>query len=345
MTLPPPSPDANDSGRPSLTRRAKPAAGPAADSILRALEAEGLPQGAGAGADKGRPGKAVVTVALALALVFGLGATVWRVAQPARDDPASAMSKPTSVAAADHSNGISSDAANAEAVRAVAVAAAAASAASAEVAAPPITARLEEMTEVDSRAPVNTAPDLTAAAGAVAATAAAAGGGVVASVVPPQRVAAAARPTQPKTTVAAQSSPRAQQKQPKQQTQPRALPATGAAAAVRARSEAPAARTPSLQPRDPDVELMAALMSHADSQRGGAAAPVPPADIKSTATGRLPSKKQATIAGLVAGCGQKPKAEADRCRREICAGYWGKAQACPARKPVRAAATQTNPSR
>ena len=68
----------------------------------------------------------------------------------------------------------------------------------------------------------------------------------------------------------------------------------------------------SLPANDPDVEIVELLMSQVDG------AP-------------LPRSQQATIASLVDNCRAKPRAEADQCRRNICAGYWGKADVCPAR--------------
>jgi hypothetical protein len=40
-----------------------------------------------------------------------------------------------------------------------------------------------------------------------------------------------------------------------------------------------------------------------------------------------------TIADLVQRCRQLGGDEATQCKKRICSGYWGKADACPARKP------------
>jgi hypothetical protein len=80
---------------------------------------------------------------------------------------------------------------------------------------------------------------------------------------------------------------------------------------ARSRSTAAAASA------DADVSLLAAVIGHAEPSAAGA-------------PGR--QRDEATIAGLVQRC----DAEADgigalQCRRRICDGYWGKAQACPRR--------------
>lgn len=65
---------------------------------------------------------------------------------------------------------------------------------------------------------------------------------------------------------------------------------------------------------DADVDLLSALVAHVDGQ------------------GRPINRSPETIAELVRRCeAQIDKTEAQACRRRICTGYWGKAQACPAR--------------
>jgi len=73
--------------------------------------------------------------------------------------------------------------------------------------------------------------------------------------------------------------------------------------------------------RDADVDLIAAVMRHAD--------PVAPA----AGVAAAPSVRasESSIAGLVARCKTLAGAEAKACRRRICDGYWGKADACPAK--------------
>jgi hypothetical protein len=96
-------------------------------------------------------------------------------------------------------------------------------------------------------------------------------------------------------------------------------------------------------------------MTHVGGQRNGAASAakggtslaasgVTPAAVKPPVATNGRSQRT-TIAGLVAECRLKPRAQADQCRRKICSGYWGKADACPARKPVRVTASNSNLSR
>ena len=71
--------------------------------------------------------------------------------------------------------------------------------------------------------------------------------------------------------------------------------------------------------KDPDIVLLSALLAHVSRDAQGA-----------------PRARQAdlTIAQVVQRCearGGTDSAEARDCRRRICEGYWGKAQACPAR--------------
>ena len=87
------------------------------------------------------------------------------------------------------------------------------------------------------------------------------------------------------------------------------------AAAVDARSNEPAAAGAS---KDADILLLSALLAHVSRDAQGAP------------TG---SQAQQTIAQIVQRCearGSKDSAESSECRRRICDGYWGKAQACPA---------------
>ena len=68
--------------------------------------------------------------------------------------------------------------------------------------------------------------------------------------------------------------------------------------------------------RDPDVELLSAIMKHLGDGKGSAV---------EGATNRSPQ----TIADLVKSCRTKDSIEALLCQRRICEGSWGKAQACP----------------
>lgn len=120
-------------------------------------------------------------------------------------------------------------------------------------------------------------------------------------------------------------------------------------------------RTAAAQPatRDADVDLLAALMSHpnvtpvptsiptfapsstptlgAQSSMVPSSVAPPPARLQATAAKRVAPvpvgdkpRVDLSIATLVQDCnGRTNKQEALACRRRICEGYWGKAQACP----------------
>lgn len=79
-----------------------------------------------------------------------------------------------------------------------------------------------------------------------------------------------------------------------------------------ARPTAPASKKTS--GRDPDVELLSAIMKHLGDENGTTAAP---------------ARSAQTIAELVKSCKGQDAIEALLCQRRICAGSWGKAQACP----------------
>lgn len=70
--------------------------------------------------------------------------------------------------------------------------------------------------------------------------------------------------------------------------------------------------------RDSDADLLAALMAHMQTQE--------PAPVKTKSNRTAPTL---TIAQLVARCEHQSSAERTQCVRLICAGSWGKAQACP----------------
>ena len=70
--------------------------------------------------------------------------------------------------------------------------------------------------------------------------------------------------------------------------------------------------------RDSDADLLAALMTHMQKQE--------PAPVKTKSNRAAPTL---TIAQLVARCEHQSSAERTQCVRLICAGSWGKAQACP----------------
>ena len=154
-------------------------------------------------------------------------------------------------------------------------------------------------------------PDNTAAAAtAVAAPAQAAAATAAAAVAPSSKPAP--RPQANTSSKPSRSAPPRRAEARRTASAGKAAPSTNTTASARP------ATPPS---EDRDVELMAALMSH---------------------VGALPRNEQATIAGLVANCRTKPRAEADQCRRDICDGYSGKAEAGPARgKPAAKPAAKT----
>lgn len=85
--------------------------------------------------------------------------------------------------------------------------------------------------------------------------------------------------------------------------------ASPAAAVARANT------TQSAKADDADVLLLSALLAHVS---------------RTDAKGALPEQDQLTIAQLVKRCDARATEEARECRRRICEGYWGKAEACPA---------------
>ena len=91
---------------------------------------------------------------------------------------------------------------------------------------------------------------------------------------------------------------------------------SAAAAPARARAETVASATA----RDPDAELVAAIMARLESPRPANGRPTPFAATVSAGT----------IASLVRDCNaMADSVSALACRRRICDGYWGQAQACP----------------
>ncbi len=93
-----------------------------------------------------------------------------------------------------------------------------------------------------------------------------------------------------------------------------AKPASSAEAALRSQA-----------PKDADVELLAALMHYSD-------------EVNAPATGKARPQSggarmnDLTIADLVKRCQALGGDEATQCKKRICSGYWGKAEACPAKQ-------------
>jgi hypothetical protein len=117
--------------------------------------------------------------------------------------------------------------------------------------------------------------------------------------------------------------------------------AKSAAPGARHVAKPPAQATPRRQPAtngatpsDPDAELVAAIMARMEGSHGAN-------DRMATAS----SERSHTIAALVRDCNALPDSgSALACRRRICDGYWGKAQACPRSMAPQAAATVTTSS-
>lgn len=81
---------------------------------------------------------------------------------------------------------------------------------------------------------------------------------------------------------------------------------------------------------DPDVDLLAALMAHVASPASSAPKP---AGRRGAGSDKAGAHEDLSIAKLVTRCEAMQGLRAAECRRRICDGYWGKAQACPARRP------------
>ena len=117
----------------------------------------------------------------------------------------------------------------------------------------------------------------------------------------------------------------------------RSLPAAPAAPAS---AKAPVPRSSHGQPsrprpaqraagkrEDPDVDLLAALMAHAAAP---ASAPQKAASHRTVRRHEAGAREDLSIAKLVRRCEAMQGGKAVECRRRLCEGYWGKAQACPA---------------
>jgi hypothetical protein len=77
--------------------------------------------------------------------------------------------------------------------------------------------------------------------------------------------------------------------------------------------------------KDPDVDLLAALMTHLSGSGSTAQGSAAPREAQNKAV------DEPTIAKLVQRCQAMGGEEGRQCQRRICDGYWGKAQACPAK--------------
>jgi hypothetical protein len=336
VSLPPPPPAARNNSRPTLTGGVGKQAPLADGSILQALENRGV---AAARPSRSRKPRGFGFFAL-MALVTGvplLGVAWWSLSsqpQPGAVMPATQTASAEPVAPV---------APAAPARQVVAAPALKAPEAPASPAAPPATALLEQLPE--SKQPI-AATAATPPATVAAVTAATAATAAAATMRPPSAAKASSVPT-----AVASAAPTSGAKRPAPVAKANAARPqqtalnSGVSALASTASQQPAnARQAGLPAAstDPDVELMAALMSHVDGTREAA----PKASkVNPVVLGQASAREQSTIAGLVKQCRLQPKAQADQCRREICAGYWGKAEACPGRKPARKARAERKTKR
>jgi hypothetical protein len=256
------------------------------------------------------------------ALVLAAGAAWWsqqRTAQVTTPKPSVGQQTATTNAAAPATSAIKTgEAPNATGRTA--------RAASAPTEAAPSVARIETTAAPSTAPAVAAGSTLAVAAAAVPALSTTTTNG---SQKPPASAAPpVAKPKAAKTAKSAKSAKATrlakQQKKTKQQlakakkNQPSAAPTTRVAQAapnVKAGSATGASK-------DADILLLSALLAHVsrDAQAGPTAAPTA-------------AQAQQTIAQIVQRCearGGKDTLETTECRRRICDGYWGKAQACPA---------------
>ncbi len=95
----------------------------------------------------------------------------------------------------------------------------------------------------------------------------------------------------------------------------------------------------SATPNDPDAELVAAIMARMGGSQGASDRNAP------TNNAAASNERSNTIAALVRDCNALPDSgSALACRRRICEGYWGKAQACPRSMAPQAAAAVNSSS-
>ncbi|MFO1339933.1 MAG: hypothetical protein U1F53_17190 [Burkholderiaceae bacterium] len=111
--------------------------------------------------------------------------------------------------------------------------------------------------------------------------------------------------------------------------------------AVKPSTQAAARKQPAAgaAPADPDAELVAAIMARMEGSRVASERGSSPVSSERTS-----SDRSSTIAALVRDCDAlSDTGAALACRRRICDGYWGKAQACPrSMAPPAAAAVKSS---
>lgn len=133
----------------------------------------------------------------------------------------------------------------------------------------------------------------------------------------PQSPAPAAPPKASKAKATTAAAPAAKASKPASTSQAAQKSAASQKPASKPATQVARSTTqPKPQGRDPDAELIGAIMKHLGTGATAVAAP--------------PSARSAqTIAELVQSCQSKDAIEALLCQRRICDGSWGKAQACP----------------
>lgn len=94
---------------------------------------------------------------------------------------------------------------------------------------------------------------------------------------------------------------------------------------AKAHTQQSAEAAPATAGKDADVELLAALMRYSDEV-------ATPGAGKAKAQSGAARMNELTIADLVHRCKALGGDEAMQCKKRICSGYWGKAEACPAKQ-------------
>lgn len=258
----------------------------------------------------------------AVAVVMGLAAWWWQdnAAAPAAPVAARAASVPAAKVAVKPP----------EAASAVASAPASAVLASAESPASAVVPRavIEETAAGESKAAL-----VVAQAPATAASTPV-GGVAVATIAPAAAAVAVTRNPEPKVVKSARDVGKASTKATS------AKPAEPVAPATKT-TKVDTKQTPELAPapvaKDADVELLAAMMRYTDEVAAPGAG-------KPRAQSSAARMNELTIADLVKRCKALGGEEATQCKKRICSGYWGKAEACPAKQAPVASKPKKQPA-
>ncbi len=114
-----------------------------------------------------------------------------------------------------------------------------------------------------------------------------------------------------------------------------AEPAASTPKMAKAEAGQPAEATPAV--KDADVELLAAMMRYSDEVAAPGAG-------RAKAQSSAARMNELTIADLVKRCTALGGDEAAQCKKRICSGYWGKAEACPAKQAPVASKPKKQPA-